>query len=235
MTEKKGKIKISENGPYLVSGNLPLEKEIMVVGGENEPERWKKGARYPQKDNYALCRCGESGTKPYCDGTHFTAAFNGTETAPRKNYLDMAEKIAGPGMDLTDAECYCVAARYCHRAGDAWTLTEKSDDPASRQTAIEEAGLCPSGRLVAYDKQTGKPIEPKFEPSLSLIEDTKHGVSGPIWVKGGVPIESSDGFQYEVRNRVTLCRCGHSANKPFCDGTHIGTKFDDGDDSLKKS
>ncbi|MCJ7713336.1 CDGSH iron-sulfur domain-containing protein, partial [Candidatus Bathyarchaeota archaeon] len=58
-------------------------------------------------------------------------------------------------------------------------------------------------------------------------------VSGPIWVKGGVIVESSDGTSYEVRNRQTLCRCGKSENKPFCDGTHIKAGFNDGDKSLK--
>jgi CDGSH-type Zn-finger protein len=52
-------------------------------------------------------------------------------------------------------------------------------------------------------------------------------------VKGGVPVESADGTVYEVRNRVTLCRCGKSTNKPFCDGTHIDVNFKDGDKTLK--
>jgi CDGSH-type Zn-finger protein len=58
-------------------------------------------------------------------------------------------------------------------------------------------------------------------------------VSGPIWAKGGITVEAADGFQYEVRNRVTLCRCGASKNKPFCDGTHCSIKFNDGDETLK--
>lgn len=37
----------------------------------------------------------------------------------------------------------------------------------------------------------------------------------------------ADGFRYEVRNRVILCRCGASRNKPFCDGTHAPVKFKD--------
>ncbi|MGA7803617.1 CDGSH iron-sulfur domain-containing protein [Bradyrhizobium sp.] len=40
-------------------------------------------------------------------------------------------------------------------------------------------------------------------------------------------VVSADGFEDEVRNRVTLCRCGQSQNKPFCDGTHAQTKFKD--------
>ncbi|UCF09264.1 MAG: CDGSH iron-sulfur domain-containing protein, partial [Thermoplasmata archaeon] len=44
---------------------------------------------------------------------------------------------------------------------------------------------------------------------------------GPIWVRGRIPIESADGHIYEIRNRVTLCRCGWSSNKPFCDSSHL--------------
>jgi CDGSH-type Zn-finger protein len=45
-------------------------------------------------------------------------------------------------------------------------------------------------------------------------------------VRGGIAITSADGYTYEVRNRVTLCRCGHSKNKPFCDGTHSDIDFE---------
>ena len=55
-----------------------------------------------------------------------------------------------------------------------------------------------------------------------------------VWLKGGIALESADGKKYETRNRVTLCRCGQSGNKPFCDGTHIDCGFDDGDESLKQ-
>jgi CDGSH-type Zn-finger protein len=228
MGNNEKKIKIVKDGPYLVSGSLPLGKDIEVIGSDGEPEKWAKGESLPLKENYALCRCGRSAAKPFCDGTHIKTGFNGTETAQRKNFKDIAEKNPGPGVDLHDAECFCSIAMFCHRAGDAWNLTEKSDDPACKKIAVEEACDCPSGRLVAYDKQTGEPIEPAFEPSIGLVEDTKKNVSGPLWVKGRVPIVSSDGFQYEVRNRMTLCRCGNSSNKPFCDGSHIDTKFNDG-------
>jgi hypothetical protein len=74
--------------------------------------------------------------------------------------------------------------------------------------------------LVAVDLETGEDIEPVFEPSIGLVEDTARGVSGPLWVRGGIPIVAADGETYEVRNRVTLCRCGRSSNKPYCDGAH---------------
>ncbi|MDI6880757.1 MAG: CDGSH iron-sulfur domain-containing protein [Desulfitobacteriaceae bacterium] len=84
---------------------------------------------------------------------------------------------------------------------------------------------CPAGRLIPWDKKTGQSIEPKLEPSLGIIEDPPEKVSGPIWVKGGISLESSDGSQYEVRNQVTLCRCGKSRNKLFCDATHVAIGY----------
>lgn len=82
-------------------------------------------------------------------------------------------------------------------------------------------------------QEVWKVLEREFEKSISLVEDPQNKVSGPIWVKGGVPVESSDGSTYEIRNRVTLCRCGKSKNKPFCDGSHIDESFNDGGESLK--
>ena len=231
---KKGKVVISKNGPYLVSGNLSLGKEISEVGKEGEPEKWVKGKQYPARENYALCRCGQSKNKPFCDGTHASVGFDGTETASRKTYAEQAEKIEGPGVDLKDAESLCAAGRFCHPKGGTWNLTLESGDPGKSKSAIQQACNCPSGRLVAYDKKTGEPIESKCAPSISLLEDPQAKSSGPIWVKGGVAIESEGGKSYETRNRVTLCRCGRSSNKPFCDGSHIKIRFSDGDESLNK-
>lgn len=232
--DRKAKIVILKNGPYLVSGKLPLQKDIIQIGAEAEPEKWVKGERFADQENYALCRCGQSKNKPFCDGTHAQAGFDGTETASRKNYLEQAEKIEGPAINLTDAQKLCAAARFCHRGGGVWKLTACSNDAKAKDLAIREACACPSGRLAAWDNNTGKPIEQKIEPSLGLVEDPQAKASGPIWAKGGIIIESADGTQYETRNRVTLCRCGKSKNKPFCDGKHTKVKFNDGDPSLGK-
>ena len=85
--------------------------------------------------------------------------------------------------------------------------------------AIQEAADCPSGRLVLWDRQ-GKPIEPDLGPSIVITKD-EEGIPGPIWVRGEILIKSADNGKYEKRNRVTLCRCGKSNNKPLCDGTHL--------------
>ncbi len=79
-----------------------------------------------------------------------------------------------------------------------------------------------------HDKKTGKEIEHKLPPSIGVVEDPALGCSGPLWIRGGIRIESVNGTPYEVRNRVTLCRCGVSSDKPFCNGNHASIKFRDG-------
>jgi uncharacterized Fe-S cluster protein YjdI len=129
--------------------------------------------------------------------------------------------IRGPALTLADNKQLCVHARFCMRAGGIWNLVKRSDNQEARDIAIEEACNCPSGRLVIKDNESGKAIEPEFEKSIVIIEYPPRDEHGPLWVRGGIPIESSDGKPYEIRNRVTLCRCGRSQNKPFCDGSHI--------------
>lgn len=231
--KEEEKIIITKNGPYHVCGKLPLAKEISKIGKDGNPAKWEEGKKYPDKSEYFLCRCGNSCNKPFCDGSHVSSNFNGTETASIKKHSEQAENISGPKLNLADAQNFCSSARFCHRAEGTWNLVQKSDDK-SKKIAIEEACNCPSGRLVVLNKRTGKPIEPKFNKSISLIDDEGVKVSGPIWVKGGVKIESSDGTEYETRNRVTLCRCGKSKNKPFCDGTHLDIRFSDENKSSPK-
>ena len=231
--KNKKKVVISKNGPYLVSGNIPLVKEISTVGKSGQPEEWKKQKEYFKQEPYSLCRCGLSKNKPFCDGSHTKNNFDGTEKATKKEYLKQARKLSGPELDLTDAEDFCSAGRFCHLAGGTWKNVENSNNPESKKIAMQSACNCPSGRLVVWDKKTRKPIEPKLEPSIGIVEDPQAKVSGPIRLKGGIELESADGSSYESRNRMTLCRCGQSMNKPFCDGSHISCGFNDGDESLK--
>ncbi len=182
--QPKAKIEITKNGPYLVSGGLPLSEQWIVTNDKGESLDYREGKKYPAQPQYALCRCGQSGSKPFCDGSHKKVQFDGTETASRELYLKQAETIEGPTMLLTDAEGLCAFAGFCDPKGRIWNLVAQTDDAEARRLVEYEAGHCPAGRLVAWDKKTGKPIEPKFKPSLGLIEDTEKQVSGPIWVRG---------------------------------------------------
>jgi CDGSH-type Zn-finger protein len=77
----KYSMKISKNGPYLVSGGIPLLEKIIKYDSKWDTCEWQDGKTYPRQDQYALCRCGQSHNKPLCDGTHLKVKFDGIETA----------------------------------------------------------------------------------------------------------------------------------------------------------
>jgi CDGSH-type Zn-finger protein len=214
------KIKVNKDGPYIVTGGVPMTVNTIVLDDKGLPYEWKASKRFPLEQTYKLCRCGKSKTAPFCDGTHEGIGFDGTETASVKPFRDEAMVQEGPDLTLLDLPGLCLHAGFCDRMGGIWALTQYSDTPEARRIAIEQAGNCPSGRLVVLDKE-GKEIEPDYPPSIVVVEIPERGVSGPLWVRGRIPVESSEGIAYEVRNRVSLCRCGKSANKPFCDGEHL--------------
>jgi CDGSH-type Zn-finger protein len=214
------KIIVSENGPYLVSGGIPISVQVITPNKEGFSWEWKQGESFDSKADYALCRCGHSKTKPFCDDTHLRIGFNGKETATHATYKEQAEVFDGPTLKLSDVKKLCAFARFCDAEGKIWGLIEKTDNPHARELAIREAMHCPAGRLVIHDKQTGEEIEDELSPSIGVVEDPVLRCSGPLWVRGGIVIESHDGKRYERRNRVTLCRCGASDNKPFCNGIH---------------
>jgi CDGSH-type Zn-finger protein len=219
------RVLISKDGPYVVSGSIPLSTQTITADAEGGSETWTEGPAYPEQEKYALCRCGQSGTKPFCDGTHAKNGFDGTETASREPFLTQAEVFDGPVMQLVDAKPLCAFGRFCDPHGQVWDQVEHTDDPSVRATFLRQVGNCPAGRLVARDKATNQLLEPTLPLSIGLVEDPVEQCSGPIWLRGGIAVVSADGFEYEIRNRVTLCRCGQSANKPFCDGMHAQVNF----------
>ncbi len=225
--QKESKIVVSEDGPYIVSANIPLAMQIITPNEEGFSWDWKRGKTFDTKGNYRLCRCGRSKTKPFCDDTHKKIKFHGKETASRTPLARQSETFDGPTMTLNDVEQLCAFARFCDPGGKIWGLIEQTDNPEARELAIREANYCPAGRLVLHDKKTGKEIEHKLPPSIGVVEDPALVCSGPLWVRGGIRIESQNGIPYEVRNRVTLCRCGASNNMPFCNGSHASIKFND--------
>jgi CDGSH-type Zn-finger protein len=207
---------------------VPLNVETIVTDDKGESSTWDSVRSLESRETYVLCRCGQSSTKPFCDGSHARVGFDGTETASRTAYAQAAEVTSGSTMTLYDDRSLCAYARFCDKAGTIWVLVKQTEDGAVRRIVAHEAAHCPSGRLVVRDHESGEVLEPQVEPSISLVEDPAMKCSGPIWVRGGIPIEGVDGQQYEIRNRVTLCRCGASHNKPFCDGTHADIAFKDG-------
>ncbi|HBQ64701.1 MAG TPA: iron-binding protein [Clostridiales bacterium] len=223
-SDRNRKIKICKAGPYRVTGDVPLLEKIIVPKGNGYV--YEEGRQLPQSGQYLLCRCGRSKNAPFCDGAHIKTGFIGEETASREKFEDRADLLKGPGIDLMD-DHRCALARFCHREkGTVWDLLKHSDQEDLRQEVIQGATECPAGRLVPRDRQ-GNVLEPQYKPAVTVLQDPENGVSGGIFVQGGIPVESADGSLYETCNRVVLCRCGRSINKPFCDAMHIAVKFTD--------
>lgn len=210
------KIKICKNGPYIVSGKIPINQEKTIFDLEGNPIKTEVVKNLCSDEEITLCRCGGSENKPFCDGTHRHNNFDGTENPKNfKNNPEDTEIFNGPDLTLKDTPHLCSGAGFCHRAGGVWELTKDSDNPKSKKIAIEECHCCPSGRLVAIDPKTGKDLEPEVSPSIGVDS------YGPLCLKGKISLESTEGKTYPPQNKRTLCRCGKSSNKPFCDGSHF--------------
>ena len=221
-------IKVTKDGPYLVFGDVDVRQSIIQPNQQGHSWNYLKGETYTCAEKpCALCRCGQSGNKPFCDGSHEKTAFDGTETAPREPVLDKAAVYKGPHYTLYDNELYCAFARFCDAFGQVWNLVRDGRLEAD-ELAVRETEHCCAGRLMIQNNETGEMMEPALEKAIDVIEDPAIRSSGPLYVKGGIQVVAEDGTHYEIRNRQTLCRCGASHNKPFCDGTHASIHFDDG-------
>lgn len=222
-------IRVIENGPYVVSGEVPLVRKRIIESEHGEPLTWETPDPVERGDDgegYALCRCGGSGSKPFCDGTHARSGFDGSASEgdpPGERYDERAKAYPGAGIVVRDDRGLCVHAGFCgNRVTNVWKLTSKTDDSVTRAQVMAMVELCPSGALTYRMEADGRDVEPDLPAQVAVIAD------GPLWVSGGVRVEGPDGRALEPRNRVTLCRCGESAHKPLCDGSHKDAGFSDG-------
>jgi CDGSH-type Zn-finger protein len=214
-------VRVTEDGPYEVEG-VPLVRTAQVETEYGEPIDWAPDEPIPAGRRAVLCRCGRSATKPFCDDSHLTEPFDGTEVADRRPYDDRKATFDAHGFVLDDVIELCTDAGYCgDRFEHVWDMLPDTVDPEVADRVRAMVRRCPSGRIVTRGDD-GVRDEPPYEPSVAAIAD------GPLWVRGGVPVVAADGTMYEARNRQTLCRCGASGNKPFCDGSHKRVGFRDG-------
>lgn len=219
------RVTVMPNGPYLVQGSVPLRRCRAIESEHGEPMSWATTGSLDDQATYALCRCGGSANKPFCDGTHKHNGFDGTETAATNAYRERATSYSGAGLTVRDDRGICEHAGFCgNRATNVWKMVGGAavDDSVVRAQMIAMIEHCPSGALT-FALGDGDAVEPLLAKAIGVIDD------GPLFVTGSVPVQRSDGQAFEARNRVTLCRCGGSANKPLCDGTHKEREFrDDG-------
>jgi CDGSH-type Zn-finger protein/truncated hemoglobin YjbI len=204
---------ITTDGPYRVQGPI----EIRDTAGDTLRT---DGISY-------LCRCGGSRHKPFCDTTHAAKCFDGTETADPGAIADRRDSYqADDGVTVYDDRTRCCHFGQCTaRLASVFRAdTEPFVDPtgAPGRDIAEVVSGCPSGALAYAVSPDPEPVEEHQPPSITATED------GPYRVRGRVHLVSeATGTRYEIRERQTLCRCGQSRNKPFCDGSHWYAEFRD--------
>mgnify|MGYP000899923223 CR=1 FL=1 len=219
------RIDVSHDGPYLVTGLTRIPRRAADLADDGFPSGWTELADVPvdaAASRVALCRCGGTQRAPFCDGTHKRIGFDGTDVASHESYDAQATVREGRDIDMGDAVSLCAHAKFCQRHGDAWHLLHvDSGDGAGRAELVEMIDLCPTGRLTHRDKGTSEWQDPDLPEEVFLVQN------GPICMTGGVALHREDGATVDTRNRIAVCRCGHSANKPYCDGTHLSVGYTD--------
>jgi CDGSH-type Zn-finger protein len=227
------RVVIVANGPYLVYGNVPLVRKRKVMSEDRHPIAWQKTEVLATEETYALCRCGQSGSKPFCDGTHARIGFDGAEAADVRVTAARAKVLAGSataasgevvhqgaGLVVRRDASLCMRAGFCvGRLKAIPALMADAADSDVRARIIGMVERCPSGSYTYALAPDGPEIEPDLPAAIAVTAEEGE-LAGPLWVTGGIPVVRSDGKPFETRNRVTLCRCGHSRSKPLCDGRH---------------
>lgn len=218
------RIVVRKHGPYVVHGGVPLVRKAQVVSEYGEPLTWQKEGELEAGETYLLCRCGQSGNKPFCDSTHARIGFDGTETALTPATAERQIVYEHGTRIVVKRDFYlCISSGFCgNRITNVDAMLEHTGDPQVRAQVMSMIGHCPSGSYTFALDKAGGDLEPDLPQQIAVTtEGTEQGpILGPLWVTGSIPIARADGQPFETRNRVTLCRCGLSGNKPLCDGTH---------------
>lgn len=218
------KIVVTENGPYFVLGSIPLVRKVQIVSEHGEPLAWKKEGTLEASECYVLCRCGQSETRPFCNGTHCKVAFDGTESADTRSTLERRRDYpGGTQIVVRRDDALCAGAGFCgNERANIEQLVPATGDTGVRAQVIAMIEHCPSGTLTYALCPGEADIEPDLPEQVAVTTEMTAGgpIRGPLWVTGGIPVERADGQPFETRHRVTLCCCGLSKTKPLCDGTH---------------
>jgi len=187
------------NGPYKVTGKVDLR----------DPDGWQ----VTQEEEIYLCRCGRSGDKPFCDGTHKHNKFASKRQSDGSR--DVPKNYAAGDLVIHDNRGVCARTGYCTK--HAKNVFDPQHEPwikpdgASPGKVMNAIKLCPSGAL-SYTHGGIMQLPEEREPRITMQRN------GPYLVEGGVVLEGD--FAPQSREHYALCRCGASKNKPFCDGSH---------------
>lgn len=214
---EKPRIMPVPNGPlYLIKSQTPQKVENL----QNSRGEW-----ISKIASVALCRCGGSKNKPFCDGTHGPLGFSSENENPPQT-ADRRKDYLGGKITVHDNRRICSHSAECLRHLESvFRLGERpwiNPDRATVESVIDTVKKCPSGALsytvdgLEHRDQIGrKPV---------VIVDK----NGPYRVEGGIELLGIENWAVGAsKEHYTLCRCGASNNKPFCDGTHLSIMFKD--------
>jgi CDGSH-type Zn-finger protein len=196
----------SENGPLLVNGLARLS--------------WSDGVAVDTRPTLALCRCGASKNKPFCDGSHNGIGFSSAVSPDRTP--DGTTEYRGTQITVLFNRLVCSASEKCAKnLPEVFRKGEKPwivPDRAAAQRIIEVVRQCPSGALrYALAGRLGS--QAQRAPAIRIARD------GPYEVEGGVGLDTQAWCEGASQEHFALCRCGRSKNKPFCDGSHHAAGF----------
>ena len=181
-----------------------------------------RGEPITAKKTVFLCRCGASKNKPFCDGTHVAIGFT-DEKAPDR-MPDQLDEFVGRDITILDNRGVCSHAGFCTGGlSHVWrTAIEPwiDADGAGKDEIIDIIRKCPSGAL-SYVEDGEVKSDFHDTPEIQIARD------GPYQVRGGIALEDAEFGAGASREHYVLCRCGHSKNKPFCDGSHWYAGFVD--------
>ena len=211
-------IMTAKNGPYLVTNAAAVRDHL--------------GEPLTLPPQLALCRCGASAMKPFCDGTHATSGF--TDDKDPKRVPDQRDTYPGEQVTIFDNRGICQHSGLCSdRLPTAFrTQAEPFVAPsgARMDELVRAVRDCPSGALsLAFDRVEARDLVDWHDVREQAIEITQ---DGPYRVTGGLPLIDATGADVpraalSSREHYALCRCGHSQNKPFCSGMHWYIDFRD--------
>jgi len=194
------------NGPYVVNNLTTFTNS--------------RGDSIATKETVALCRCGGSNNKPFCDGTHRTNGFESGKHPERTK--DKRRDYAGNNITIHDNRGVCAHAGVCtDRLSSVWRMRLKpwiDPDGADMEAIIETIEACPSGAL-GYTIHDEEHRDYDNRAAITLAKD------GPYKITGGIELQDVEFGEGVSREHFTLCRCGASKNKPFCDGSHYDVGF----------
>lgn len=194
------------NGPYQVTNVTALENS--------------RGESISARPEMALCRCGGSANKPFCDGTHAAIGFESKKLDGRTP--DRQDSYIGKEITIFDNRGICQHAGFCtDYLPSVFKLHQEpwiDPNAAGGEVIATQIHHCPSGAL------RHSPVSTDLAARETKIVMSK---DGPYRVSGDIDLRTERWGEGATRDHYAICRCGGSKNKPFCDGTHWSNGFKD--------